>query len=337
MTLIRTIEQFQAYVKVNLSSSDLPDFDPDMRLAERKRVRPLLGPALYNELSALPDADVQAALDDVASPTGGLLRLVQEAVANLAALEHLPISQVQWSAAGIRLAVDKTAFQWQINEIRATFRRKGYDALEEVLAFLDEHQDDFPAWATSAAAGESRRQLLATARDFSHYYDIGDSRLTYQALLAVLRRVERFEVGAVLGATYLAELRAELLAGAVSADNQLVLEEYVRPALACLTIARAVPEIGLGLHEGNLELNVFRFDNANEKEGDAGMEGLLAKKVAQATADGQAYLTQLRQLLNREASALRFTSYFNSPAYTSPTAPRPVVVSAADSPTYYFG
>ena len=58
MSLIRTIDQFRAYVKANYSSK-LESFAPDLRTAERQRVRPLLGPALYNELSALSDADLQ--------------------------------------------------------------------------------------------------------------------------------------------------------------------------------------------------------------------------------------------------------------------------------------
>ena len=335
MNLIRTIEQFRDYVGVN-ANFDLANLQPAIRLVERQRVRPLLGPALYNELAALSSADLQAALDDEASAQGGLLRLLQEAVASLALVEYLPLGQVQVSDLGIELRVNKTAFQWQVNELRVAFRRTGYDALEEVLGYLDEHASDFPGWATSAAASEARRQLLATALDFTRYYDIGGSRLTYLALLPTLRRVERFRIGGVLGALYLLELRTELLAGAVSADNQLVLEEYVRPALASLTVAAAVPEVGMSLRDGNLELDVYRFDNANEKEADASIDQLLARKVAQAEADGQAYLTQLRQYLNANASVTRYATYFNSSSYTDPTAPRPVVTTAADSPTYGF-
>ena len=336
MSLLRTIDQFQAYVKVNYNTA-LANFEPDIRLAERQRVRPVLGPALYNELSALSDADLQAALDDKASLTGQLLHLVLEAAANLGALEYLPLSQVNISDSGIAINVPKTAFQWQINELRVYFRRKGYDALEAVLVFLDAHAGDFPAWATSAAATEARRQLLATATEFTRHYDIGGSHLTYLALLPALRKVERFALGGVLGPAYLAELRAQLSAGAVTADNQLVLDEYVRPALAHLTVVKAVPEIGLGLNGSNLELNVYRFDDSNAKEADASLEKLLAQKVAQAQADGQAFLLALRKFLNATASATRFASYFSSTAYTSPTAPRPVVVSAVDSPTLYFG
>lgn len=338
MSLIRTIEQFVAHVKVNINS-DLANFEPDMRVAERSRIRPVLGGALYNELSSLSDEALAAALADPADVRGGLLLLLQEAVANLGALEYLALNQVNITDRGVMLMTsgsEKTAFQWQINDLKASFRRKGYNALEEVLAYLEAHLADFPAWAASPAAQQARELFIGSATEFSHHYDIADSRLTYVALLPTLRKVERFQLEAVLGSEYFAELKAQLLTGTLTADNGYVLTEYLRPALAHLVVAKAVPEVGLAFNGAALELNVFRFDDANQKEADASIDALITLKVAQALADAQVYLTKLRRHLNRWASGLRFATYFNSSAYTDPQAARPTVRSAADSPTYGF-
>lgn len=339
MSLIRTIDQFRAYVIVNYGTN-LENLGPDMRVAERQRIRPTLGPALYNDLSALSDDDLAAALADPADVRGGLLRLVQEAVANLAALEYLVLNQVQISNSGVHIFSDagkKTAFQWQIKDLQGYFRRKGYNALEEVLTYLEQHVADFPGWASSSAATEARALFINSAGEFSTHYDIAGSRLTYNALLATLRKVERFRIKAVLGPEYFEAIKAQLLAGVLSVDDAYVLDEYVRPALAHLVVAKAVPEVGIGFNGAALELNVYRFDDANQKEADASIDMLLAKKVAQAEADGQVYLTDLRRYLNRQASATRYATYFTSSSYTDPQAPRPTVRSAADSPTYYIG
>lgn len=339
MTLIRTIDQFRDHVIVNYGTN-LENLGPDMRVAERQRIRPILGPALYNDLSALSDADLAAALADPADVRGGLLRLVQEAVANLAALEYLVLNQVQISTSGVHIfsdAAKKTAFQWQIKDLQAYFRRKGYNALEEVLTYLEEHVDSFAGWASSLAATQSRELFIASAAEFSTHYDIAGSRLTYNALLATMRKVERFQLKAVLSSGYFEELKTQLRAGTVSSDNAYVLDEYLRPALAHLVVAKAVPEVGLTFNGAALELNVYRFDDANQKEADASLDGLLTKKIAQAEADAQVYLTDLRNYLNRQASDTRYATYFNSSAYTDPLAARPTVRSAADSPTYYFG
>lgn len=338
MSLIRTIEQFCAHVRVQVDSFQLENLEPDLRVAERRHLRQVLGAALYNELSALSNDDVQAALDDSASATGGLLRLVHEALANLGLLEYLPINQLQINDAGVYvIAGGSRPFQWQIDQLKASLRAKGYNALESVLEYLEAHLADFPAWATSPAAVQAREQLLASAAEFTRHYDIAGSRLTYQALLATLRKVERFELEPVLSFEYLGELRAQLVAGALSADNQVVLERFLRPALAHLVVAAAIPEVGLTFNGRAVELNIFRPDDANGKEADASLDQLLSLKMSQARADGLVFLTQLRRHLNMYASGIRFATYFTSIAYTDPQAPRLVVRTVPDSPTIFFG
>ncbi len=337
MSLIRTIDQFCAHVRVSADGTELVNLEPDLRVAERQHVRQVLGPALYNELSALSDADLQAALDDPASATGGLLRLVHEALANLGLLEYLPLNQLQINDSSVYVVSGGSRpFQWQIDQLKASLRNKGHNALESVLEYLETHVADFPAWATSPAAVQARELLLASAAEFTRHYDIAGSRLTYQALLATIRKVERFELEPVLSFEYLTELKAQLATGAVSVDNQVVLERFLRPALAHLVVAKAVPEVGLTFNGRAVELNIFRPDDSNSKEADASLDQLLSRKMQQAREDGLVFLTQLRRHLNFYASGSRFATYFNSGAYVDPQAPRPVVRSAADSPTYYF-
>jgi hypothetical protein len=337
MSLIRTIEQFCAHVRVSTTGTDLANLAPDLRLVERQQLRPVLGPALHNELSALSDEDLQAALDDSTSATGALLRLVHEALANLGLLEYLPLNQLQINDGGVYvMSGGKSPFQWQINELKASLRNKGFNALEAVLTYLDEHVDDFPAWATSAAAVDARVLLISSATEFSRHYDINGSRLTYQAFLPLIRKVERFQLEALLSAEYLRELKAQLVASTLAPDNRDVLDEYLRPALAHLVVAKAVGEVGLSFNGANIELNIFRPDNANEREADAGLDGLLKQKASQAAADAQVYLTKLRRHLNSQASLTRFATYFTSSAYVDPQAPRPTVRNSVDSPTYGF-
>lgn len=343
MSLIRTTDQFRQHVVVNYGVA-IESLAPDLRLVESQRLRPLLGPALFNELNALSDDALEALLlpSGAADVRGPLLQLVQRAVANLAALEYLALNQVQISDSGVHIFSDgarKTAFQWQINDLKAGFRRKGFNALEEVLEYLDAHLDDpaLAAWATSEAATASHRQLLATARAFSEHYDINSSRLTYLALLPTLRKVERFQIEPVLGTAYYLELREQLMDRDLTAENRELLDLFVRPALAHLVIAKALNgDVGLGLSGDAIELNIYRPDDSNNKEADAGIGQLLTMKAAQALGDGHVFLTRLRQHLNAQASPTRYATYFASGAYAAPGAPRPVISNAATSPTYGF-
>lgn len=340
MSFIRTIEQFCAHVRVNVSGTDLENIEPDLSLVETQRLRPLLGPALYNDLQALSDTDLEELLakgnPDVRSE---LLRLVQRAAANLAMVEYMPLLQVLISDSGVNIMGGKTAFQWQIKDLKTGFTRKGYNALEEVLEYLDTHIDApaLAAWGTSTAAVATHQYFLATARQFSEHYAIGDSRLTYLALLPTLRKVERFDLAPALGVALYAELKEQLIDRDLSADNTELLNLYLRPALAHLVVARALNgDVGLTLNGDAVELSMYRPDDSNAKEADASFAQLLTMKAAAALADGRAFLTQARQYLNARASPTRFASYFTSSAYTAPTAPRPVVTNAAAGPTMRF-
>ena len=334
MAILRTIDQFRDHVVVNVNA-DFRSFAPDVKLVESERLKPLLGPALYNELNALSDANLAA----LSGPMGELRDELICAAANLAAAEYLPMQQVQITDSGVFLLTTgdrKSAFQWQINQLLAAFRRKGFNALERALAVLDENIDvpAFAAWATSAAGTASHKFFLNTATQFSEHYGINNSRLTYLALLPTLRKLERFGIEPVLGSEYYLELKEQIIDRDVTADNRVVLEQYIRPALAHLVIAKAVPELGMGMNGDAIELNVYRLDDANQKEADASITTLLGMKVQQAESDGHVYLQRLRAYLNAHASRTRFATYFNSAVY-QPAGPRPVVRNNQANTAYY--
>jgi hypothetical protein len=340
MSFIRTIEQFCAHVRVNVSGTSLESILPDLRLVETQQLRPLLGWAFYNDLQALSDADVEELLAPASTDVRSeLLRLVQLAAANLALVEYMPLLQVFISDAGVSLQGGKTAFQWQINDLKASFRRKGYNALEEVLEYLDAHLDapEFAAWGASTAAFATHQYFLATAREFSEHYAINNSRLTYLALLPTLRKIERFDLAPVLGPAFYAELKEQLRARALTPENAQLLDLYLRPALAHLVVAKALNgDVGLAFNGDALELNMYRADDSNAKEADASFSQLLTMKAQGALGDGHIFLSQARQHLNAHASATKYAAYFTSATYAAPGSDRPVVGNAAANPTYRF-
>lgn len=334
MGLITTIEQFREHVTVNRNSFSLPAIQPDLLLVEQERIKPLIGAALYYQLDGKVKTNAP-----LTEGERDVLQLLRRAVACLAMVSYLPLSQVQISDLGVTVLTtgdQKQPYQWQINQLRAGLQGKGYNALEQVLNLLDEQLDatEFEAWATSAAATASHKFFLNTAAGFSEHYNIGSSRLTYLALLPTLRKMERFSLEPVLGTEFYLELKEQIMDRDVSADNARVLDLFVRPALAHLTVAKAVPEIGLGLNGDAIELNVYRLDDANQKEADASLDSLLAMKVAQATADGMIFLERMKRYLNDNASATKYATYFASSVYQSANAPRATVRTAPDGAVY---
>jgi hypothetical protein len=317
---ITTLDQLTAHLKVNLSFS-VENLLPDLALVQDQDVRPLLGDELLADLLAKQTANTLSEGEKT------LIFVLQGALANLALVEYLPLAQVQISDGGIHIysdAAKKTAFEWQIRELRGAFVRKGYNFLERALALLNAGAD-FAAWRATDVGAAARQYLISSAAAFSEWCNIGNSRLVYNALLPTLRKVEAFDVAPVLGPEFFDELKTQTAAGTLTAENRRVLSMYLAPALASLTVAKAVPELGLGLNGAALELNVFRFDDVQRTQAAVPLAPLLQAKVDAARADGQRYLQLLRGYLNGQASATVYPTYFTSPTYQPAGVARPLV------------
>jgi len=315
MALISTIDEFRAHVALNASADDnyFALLQPDLLLAEYDYLRPALGSDFFDEL-----------LGATADEATELRRLLAFALANLTMVSFLDVAQVQISGSGVQIIStdrEKTAFQWQINALKANLSRKGFNGLEKALGYLEQHAAAFPTWASSDTAQRARGQFLASASEFSAYYNISNARLTFQALASLLPKTESFRLHPALGEEFFDELKQQLRMAALTPENEQLVTDYLRPALAHLTMAQAIGELGFSLNGQNLELNVFRFDDSNSKEADPGLTQLLDLKTGQALHDGERYLRRLVAHLNATASATRYATFFNSPTYAPPVAP----------------
>ncbi|MDJ0367288.1 hypothetical protein QMK33_19240 [Hymenobacter sp. H14-R3] len=338
MPLLKTIAELKRYVPVD-TTGILPSFALELEQTEADVIAPLLGPALLAWLQAAYDApDFDPAGPGLAAQ---LLRAVQAPLARLATATATTVHQVSIDETGVHITstdTSKTAFQWQLDRVQAQFLKRGFSGLDALVAWLEAHAEASPelqAWAASPAGQRHRRELFISTADFQEYENISSSRLAFEALGPMRRRLENFELGPVLSPEFLAELRDQVRSRALTSDNENLLRTYVYPALACLTIGHAVPELGLSLNGGGIDLTIARLDDSNAKEADAGLDQLLQSKVSEALISGSRYLRQLTSYLDRTASALRFPTYFASSAYTAPDQPA-LVVNTLISKVYKF-
>ncbi|MBC6988568.1 DUF6712 family protein [Hymenobacter sp. BT491] len=319
MALIQNIEQFIAHVTFN-SQADEDTYKavlPDLLLMEDEHIRPLLGDAFYQELVE----QIEEGIATLNEPANRLLQLLHSALANLTMLSYLDMAQVQISGSGVQIISDstqKTAFQWQINDLKVSFSRKGFNGLEKALAFLQAHETEFATWASSEAARKHRELFLSSASQFTEYYSINNAGLTYRALVSLVRKTEAFALEPAIGTDFFDELKEQLVDETLTPENKALVAKYLQPALAHLTMAQAIGELGFSLNGNALELNVYRPDNSNAKESDPGLQKLLELKQEQALDDGERYLRRLRKHLNETASATRYATYFGSSAYQTP-------------------
>lgn len=338
MPLLKTLAELKLYV-----SLDTKEIPPSIALAlldvEVSVLSPLLGTSLLRWLQAAYDAPGFDPADPD-SLAAELLRLVQAPLARLGTSAGLAGHQVSLDNTGVHIMTtetSKTAFQWQVDRLQANLERRGQADLDLLMQWLEDNYQSstqLQAWATSVAGQRHRRELFTATADFQEYENISAARPVFLALQPVRRRLESFELGPVLGADFLQELRQQVLTRTLTSENKNLLRSYVYPALAALTIGHAVPELGLRLNGGGIDLTIARFDDGNAKEADAGLDQLLQNKVTDALMNGARYLRQLTSYLDRMATATRFATYFASSAYTAP-APA-VLLNQPTSKTYKF-
>jgi len=322
MPLLKTIEEFRVGVPVNVSTTTIEPLQAALASTERRHIKPVLGSAQYAELVAAYEADTLTPLQ------AQLLASLQVALANLTYAPFLAVAQLSIDDAGVRIKNDannKTAFQWQIDDLREHLRETGYTALEAALTLLDENKADFPLWAQSEAYTYNKALLLNNAADFQRYYNIDTSRRTFLALLPIIGREEVFSLEPVLSAEFCAALRAEIQTGTTSADTQAVLR-LLHPALANFTVAEAMGELSIDLSSGGLVVKELATGGANNRTQRQAPADVLERKRNQALEAGRTYLRTLLALLNTKASATVYPEFFASACYAPPApllAPTP--------------
>lgn len=326
--LILDIDTIQDYIPVNIASS-LDVVRPHIHQAEIKYIRPLLGKELYETLLADVNAETPALTDEETA----LLPYVHAALAHYTYMLAIPHLNVDVSDAGIRQYHDanfKPAFGRDVDALIEAVYKKAYEAADELLEFLEENQDDYAAWVGSDAFTESHKFLINSAKDFSALYNIRNSRSTYLLLQPVMKKVEEMIVESELGTDYFAALKAAILAGEISADDQKILD-MLRPALAHLTMARAMAELQVEITDQGIIVNSYSGQGENSKQKTPLSQNQftygeqIGRLRGAAELDGQAYLGKVKKYLDANASNTKYTVYRDSDAYTNPevtAAPR---------------
>ncbi|MFC6999590.1 DUF6712 family protein [Rufibacter roseus] len=313
--LFKTIEEFEACVPVATGFS-LEPLMGDVLLVEDSEIRKFLGEPFHSELLEKYEAGT---LEQVVS---GLVGHLQLAVANLAMESYLAVNQVSISDAGVLINSDsttKTAFPWQIEQLKESFTAKGFAALEKVLKYLVKHSGDqlLAKWSESKFLDAFKDLYILSASEFSQEFPIEESWLTLYHLLPYMRNAQRMVIDRQLGHDLAEELHTQIKSGELSLENGKLVQLYLRPAQANLAAAMAMVSLDFNLTAEGLKICRKR------KPAETDDQNLLSRS-AKAKREGKFYLEEMRKYLDREASETKYAAYFNSSQYTPPPADRHV-------------
>lgn len=312
MKIIRNTTDLANYIEVN-GSSKFRFYAPSVRTAERRYLVPVLGAAQYEVL-----ASALAGSAPLTEELQALADIAQEAVANLAMSMAVTRLAVQVDESGARrneTETIKSAFQYQEINLKESYIRAGFDALDDLLALMEGKPEAYPEWFNSTAYQQYKKYFISSGVQFSEYFNIRNSRYTFLSLLYIIQRVERFDLKQALGNGLFQRIKEQLLTGSVDENYQLLLEDYIRPALALLTVSYAVVEKAVDVSDFGVTVNAIQ-DNSNSQQRQAAPLDKIREVSQQLREQGSKYLNELADELASNPGAY--------PDYQAPATDAPL-------------
>ena len=328
--LIDNISQVLSAASINVSNT-IDSWFPYIEEAQQTFIKPVLGNALYNQLLS------SVALDPVLPDDGTnelllaeLLFLVRKPLALYALWLGADEFGVSVSAQGIQVIetpTHKTAPQYRVQNLKENWIRRANTALDLALKFLDENLSSFPAYQPQDAD-----LFLRNTSEFNMEVDIRESRRVFVSLKPVIRSVERKYIRPTLSPELFDELKAAWRTGNALSPEFAALMILIRPALAHLTMARALTEISIDVLDwGIFDTASSSFTNVTSKQS-ANQQRII--QIAEANQrDGEAELKALQQYLDESASETIYPAYFASSRYggKEKAANRPEFINKPDN------
>ncbi|RYD82923.1 MAG: hypothetical protein EOP53_02315 [Sphingobacteriales bacterium] len=316
--LIKNISDFKNHVSV--FDMDIKSLKPYILAAEEEFIIPIIGQELYDALDAAYNSNVVVPAD-----LAKLLAKVQLPLANLAFNIGAPFLNIEITDSGINTTASenkKAANEWAVDRAQRQAATIGDKGLDRLLEFLELNKDitAYAAWKADATLyTQNKLFFINSAKEFSGLFNIGGSRRTYQALLPILRGIEETQITKITGRALFNEMKTRILANGSTSDDA-ALFNYIKPALAYLTISRASLELSMNLTPEGMMITSYKSNTNNNRQVDPASESRLSTLRAETKAEGEAYLSELSDFLKKYASASRYASFYNDPLLYDQTA-----------------
>ncbi|MBR2155042.1 MAG: hypothetical protein IJ901_10585 [Bacteroidaceae bacterium] len=161
-------------------------------------VVPLLGEVLCDAVSSVFVKDAAAR----SAEEKRVLWYVQSAVANLALWHSFRELNTRLTDQGHQRQETenfKSVYKYQERELCQSYRNKGFNGLDGLLAYLDGHVDAFPAWSDAPANVRRKRAVVKSTEEVNNVVFINGSTIVFLRLVPILRKLEETELPVILG------------------------------------------------------------------------------------------------------------------------------------------
>jgi hypothetical protein len=310
--LIDNLSQVLMAASINVSNS-IENWFPYIGEAQETFIKPVLGDTLYQQLQETANPIVrEPEQKPVDTHLFDLLEMIRKPLALYALWLGADEFGVSISSQGIQVIetpTHKTAPQYRVQNLKENWIRRANTSLDLVLKFLDEHKEYYPGYEQQDADLFIRGTL-----EFNSEVDIRESRRVFVSLKPVIRSVEKKYIRPTLSAELFDELKNAWKSDDDLTTAQLVLLDFIRPALAHLTMARALLEISIDILDwGIFDTAGNTFANVSSKQ--ASNKDRISIMAEANQKDGESELKALQQYLDETASEDVYPAYFHSTRY----------------------
>ena len=180
----------------------------------------------------------------------------------------------------------KTPFKYQEKQLRDGWKTKGFNALDDLLIFLEKNIQTYEEYSLSENYTRATQSIIQNTDQVNSRYFINHSRLTYLRLKSHFRVVEDTILAPRMGDLFF-RMKAELMKKEDRDEKFIKLRDMLQPVLVFYSIQRLLLETG-DLSDKGLFFASLRGDDGDTQTQPVPDERA-ALRAKQAEVDAMAY------------------------------------------------
>ena len=250
----QNVNEVKAILPIGVGN-DFNRLKPHIENAENRYIRPLLGFDICDELREFYLVGISQEPTDTEKLQAELLSKIQFATIHLAFFIGFDFLNVSVTDAGFqRIETERTKglFKYQEDSLKEFFSRSGFDALDDILVFLEVNVLSFEKYLNSDNFSKFIKSFLPTVKVVEEIpFNIHGSRLILLALQPAIFYIEDTAIKTVLGASIYDAVKTEMAKEEPEPKFKLLIEAIRKP-LIYLASAMLMEETGATLYEKGL-------------------------------------------------------------------------------------
>jgi hypothetical protein len=252
--LFSNVNEIKTILPIGVGN-DFNRLKPHIENVENRYIKPLLGFDFYTEIENHYQIEPPQELTDEWIVRLELIKKLQFAVIHLAYFTGFDFLNVSVTDAGFqRIETERTKglYKYQEDSLKAFFSETGFNALDDVLTFLEFNIEFFEVFMNSENFNKLVTSFLPNVKTIEEIpFNIHRSNLIFLALKPSVAYIEDTAIRPVLGEAIYATVKAEM-ANEVIAEKVLTLLPYIRKPLIYYASAMLMEETGATLFERGL-------------------------------------------------------------------------------------